>query len=161
MQIFETSSELKNNNFKKKNNTDSIEIDHIGIAVKSIKKALPFYESLKLKPSFETVSSEKVRVAFFTLNNKADIELLEPTDTTSIIHKFLEKRGEGLHHICLRVKNLEKTLKKMQAENVKLIDTKPRIGAKNCKVAFVHPKAANGVLIELSEKLKEDKQNVL
>ena len=105
MQLPEAQFNLKNNKLKKTLNVPSIEVDHIGIAVQSIQKALPFYESLGLKPFFETVTSEKVKVACFTLNNQVDIELLEPTDTTSVIHKFLEKRGPGLHHICLRVKN--------------------------------------------------------
>ena len=157
MQLSEIQSHLKNKILKETLDNNSIEVDHIGIAVKSIKEALSFYESLGLKPSFETIHSEKVKVACFSLNNQVDIELLEPIDTTSVIHKFLEKRGEGLHHICLRVKNLEKTLKKMQTEGIKLVDTTPGLGAKNCKIAFVHPIAANGVLIELSEKLKEDK----
>ena len=157
MQPYKVQSILEDTHLKKTLNINFIEVDHIGIAVKSLHQALPFYESLGLKPLFETVPSEKVKVAFFALNNKANIELIEPTDTTSVIHKFLERRGEGLHHICLCVKNLEKTLKNMQAKGIKLIDTKPRLGAKNCKVAFVHPSAANGVLIELSEKLKEDK----
>ena len=156
MQFSEIQSSLKNNILKNPFKTNLIEVDHIGIAVRSIKEALSFYESLGLKPSFETIHSEKVKIACFTLNNKVAIELLEPIDSTSVIYKFLEKRGPGLHHICLRVKNLKDTLKKMQAEGIKLIDSIPRLGAKNRKIAFVHPSAANGVLIELSEKLKED-----
>ncbi len=156
MRSSETQSNLENNNLKKTLNTNSIEVDHIGIAVRSIQQALSFYEALGLKPSFETIHSEKVKVACFALNNQVDIELLEPIDSTSVIHKFLEKRGPGLHHICLRVKDLEETLKKMQADGIKLINTTPQLGAKNCKIAFVHPSAANGVLIEFSEKLKED-----
>ena len=156
MQFSKIQSALRDKIFKKTFNISSIEVDHIGIAVRSIKEALFFYESLGLKPSFETVASEKVKVACFALNNKVDIELLEPMDSTSVIYKFLEKRGPGLHHICLRVKNLKDTLKKMQAEGIKLIDSTPRLGAKNCEIAFVHPSTANGVLIELSEKLKED-----
>ena len=157
MRSTEIQSSLENNNLKNILNMNPIEVDHIGIAVKSIQQALPFYEILGLKPSFETVILEKVKVACFTLNNNVDIELLEPMDSTSVVYKFLEKRGAGLHHICLRVKDLEETLKQMQEKGVKLIDTVPRRGAKNCKIAFVHPSAANGVLIELSEKWKEDK----
>lgn len=131
-----------------------MEIDHIGIAVRSIKESLCFYKSLGLIPSFETVSSERVKVAFLALNNKVHIELLEPTDSKSVIHKFLEKRGPGLHHICLRVKHLKTLLEKLQAQGIRLVDSLPRPGAGDSQVAFVHPSATSGVLIELSEKLR-------
>ena len=131
-----------------------MEIDHIGIAVRSIKESLCFYKSLGLIPSFETVSSERVKVAFLALNNKVHIELLEPTDSKSVIHKFLEKRGPGLHHICLRVKHLKTLLEKLQAQEIRLVDSAPRPGAGGSQVAFVHPSATSGVLVELSEKLK-------
>ena len=128
-----------------------MEIDHIGIAVRSIKESLCFYESLGLIPSFETVSSERVKVAFLALNNKVHIELLEPTDSKSVIHKFLEKRGPGLHHICLRVKYLKTLLEKLQAQGIRLVNSTPRPGAGGSQVAFVHPSATSGVLVELSE----------
>ena len=88
MQPSELQSNLENNHLKKPLNINSIEVDHLGIAVRSIKQALPFYEVLGLKPSFETVHSEKVKVACLTVNNNVDIELLEPIDSTSVIHKF-------------------------------------------------------------------------
>ena len=132
-----------------------MEIDHIGIAVRSVKESLYFYESLGLIPSFETIASEKVKVAFLALNNKVHIELLEPTDSKSVIHKFLEKRGPGLHHICLRVKNLKALLKKLKDQGICLVDSTPRLGAKGCQIAFVHPNSTGGVLVELSEQCKD------
>lgn len=129
-----------------------IEIDHIGIAVESITDVLGFYESLGLKPTFQDIPSQAVRVAFLPLGNQAQIELLEATSPESVIHRFLKKRGPGLHHIALRVSNLKQVLKHFQEKGFDLIDTEPRVGADGHQVAFVHPKAAQGVLIEFTEK---------
>ncbi len=128
------------------------ELDHIGIAVKSIEDALPFYRAMGWHNfATEVVPTEKVKVAFVKLKNQSNIELLEPTSTDSVIHKFIEKRGAGIHHICLRVQQIETLLGELKKQGVRLIDDRPRPGAHNCKVAFVHPSATGGVLIELSE----------
>lgn len=130
------------------------EIDHIGIAVNSIEAALPFYKALGFKDiKLEEVPSEKVKVAFIEFDNHSDIELLEPTTDDSVIRKFLDKSGEGIHHICFKTKDIQSSLNSLKSEGFRLVDETPRLGAKNCKVAFIHPKAANGVLIELSQKL--------
>lgn len=128
------------------------ELDHIGVAVASIESALSFYKAMGWS-SFptEVVPTEKVKVAFVKLANECNIELLEPTSDESVIKKFIDKKGPGLHHICLRVKDIESLLKDLKAKGVRLVDEKPREGAHNCKVAFVHPSATGGVLIELSE----------
>lgn len=128
-------------------------IDHIGIAVRSLEKALPLYtdrfqlEHLKT----EIVEDQKVKVAFISVNNSR-IELLEPISEDSPIKKFLDKRGEGIHHIALQTDNIHQELEKLASEGVRLIDEKPRVGAGGTLVAFVHPKAAFGVLYELCQK---------
>ncbi len=128
------------------------ELDHIGIAVPSIDLALDFYKAMGWTEfSTEVVPTEKVKVAFVGLANNSNIELLEPTSDDSVIKKFLDKRGPGIHHICLRVKNLDKVLEDLKKKNIRLVDQNPRVGAHNCRVAFVHPSATGGVLIELSE----------
>ena len=130
----------------------SFELDHIGIAVRSLEEATPFYKALGFKEmSFETVESEGVKIGFYTLENKVRIELLEAYKEESPIFKFIQKKGPGLHHICLKVKNLNQTLKNLKASHIKLIDEEPRKGACHKKVAFIHPKSTGGVLFELSE----------
>jgi methylmalonyl-CoA/ethylmalonyl-CoA epimerase len=129
------------------------EIDHIGVAVESIEAVLPFYRSLGWTHfAMEEVPTEKVRVAFIQFANRANVELLEPTDESSVIKKFLEKRGSGMHHMCYRVVGIDAILKDLKAKGVRLIDETPRPGAHGCRVAFIHPKATGGVLIELSER---------
>jgi methylmalonyl-CoA/ethylmalonyl-CoA epimerase len=126
-------------------------LDHIGIAVKSI-DAARIYEALGLTiDHVETVETQGVRTAFLAVGD-ANLELLEPTGPQSTIAKFIEKRGEGIHHICLRVTNLEEHLARLQQAGFRLIDEAPVPGAHGCRVAFLHPAAGNGVLIELSEK---------
>ncbi len=128
-----------------------MKIEHIGIAVKSLEEASRFYKSLGLISSGEEeVSEQKVRAAFFPIG-EARIELLESTETDGPIARFIEKKGPGLHHICMEVPDLEAALAAMEAEGYQLIDREPRIGAGGRKVAFVHPKASGGVLIELTE----------
>jgi methylmalonyl-CoA epimerase len=128
------------------------ELDHIGIAVKSLDEGGAFYKALGLhEADRETVSSEKVKVGFYPLGNRADIELLEGMDESSPITKFLDKRGPGIHHICLRVKNLDAMVERLKQNKVKLINETPKMGAHNCRVVFVHPASTGGVLIELSE----------
>ncbi len=124
-------------------------IDHIGIAVKSIDEAKKFWvDHLGLKITrTEEVAEQKVRVAI--LEN--GIELLEPTSPDSPVAKFIEKRGEGLHHVTLQTSNLADQLKALKAAGVNLIDEKPRVGAGGAGIAFLHPKSAHGVLVELCE----------
>jgi len=127
-------------------------LDHIGIAVKSIDAARVVYEALGLRVDHvETVESQKVRTAFLAAGDTT-IELLEPSAADSTIAKFIEKRGEGIHHICLRVDDLESELARLRERGFRLINEAPVPGAHGCRVAFLHPAAGNGVLIELSEK---------
>ena len=130
----------------------TFELDHIGVAVESLEQGRSFYEALGLgKMSVENVPTEKVNVGMFELGNNARIELLEPTSPDSAIAKFLSKRGPGIHHICLKVKDVRSILKTLKAQGVQLIHETPVPGAHNCLIAFIHPKSTGGVLIELSE----------
>ena len=128
-------------------------IDHVGIAVKSIEKASELFSNiLGLKVAGEEVVEEqKVKVAFLPLGD-SELELLESTSPDGPIARFIEKKGEGIQHIAFRVDNLEKVLEKLKEEGVRLIDEKPRYGAGGAKIAFLHPKSTNGILIELSER---------
>jgi len=132
---------------------DITHIEHIGIAVKSIDEALPYYENvLGLKCyAIEEVKDQKVKTAFFKVG-QTKIELLEPTSEESPVAKFIEKRGEGIHHLAFAVNALEDALKEVSEKGVKLIDEKPRKGAENLNIAFLHPKSTFGVLTELCEK---------
>ena len=127
-----------------------MKINHLGIATKGIDEALKFWENaLGLENVHtETVEDQKVRVAMLPIG-ESRIELLEPTADDSPIAKFLEKRGGGIHHIAVEVEDIEESLAKLKAQGMRLIDEKPRIGAEDCLVAFVHPASANGVLLEL------------
>lgn len=128
------------------------ELDHIGIAVKNLDDGGAFYKALGLAESDrEEVTSEKVKVGFYPLANSADIELLEGTAPESPITKFIDKKGPGIHHICLRVSNLDALVERLKASKVRLINETPKIGAHNCRVVFVHPASTGGVLFELSE----------
>ena len=129
-------------------------LDHIGIAVRSL-DAATIYQALGLEVEHvETVESQKVRTAFLSVGD-SNLELLEPTSADSPIAKFIEKRGEGIHHVCLRVDDLESHLARLQSQGFRLINEAPVPGAHGCRVAFLHPAAGNGVLIELSEKMEE------
>lgn len=126
-------------------------LDHIGIAVKSL-DAAKIYQDLGLEVEHvETVETQRVRTAFLSVGD-ANLELLEPTAADSPIAKFIEKRGEGIHHICLRVDDIEAHIERLTAAGYRLINEAPVPGAHGCRVAFLHPAAGNGVLIELSEK---------
>jgi methylmalonyl-CoA/ethylmalonyl-CoA epimerase len=127
-------------------------LDHIGIAVRSL-DAAKIYEALGLAiEHIETVETQGVRTAFLAAGD-AMIELLEPTGPQSTIAKFIKKRGEGIHHICFRVDDIEAHLARLKQQGYRLINDAPVPGAHGCRVAFLHPAAGNGVLIELSEKL--------
>lgn len=128
-------------------------LDHIGIAVKSIDDALAFYrDTLGIEAAgTEIIADQKVKVAFLPLGD-TELELLESTAPDGPVAQFIEKRGEGIQHIALRVENIEDALGELKAINFKLIDEKPRYGAGNAKIAFLHPKATGGILLEISER---------
>lgn len=127
-------------------------IEHIGIAVKSIEEQLPYYEGvLGLKCyNVETVEDQKVKTAFFRVG-PTKIELLEPTSEESTIARFIEKKGEGVHHIAYATKNVNEALKEVEAKGVRLIDREARGGAEGLSIAFLHPKSTGSVLTELCE----------
>jgi len=127
-------------------------IEHIGIAVNSIEEALPFYEKvLGLKCyNIEEVADQKVKTAFFMIG-QTKIELLESTDPEGPVGKFIEKRGEGIHHIAFAVDRIEERLREAEAAGIRLIDSAPRKGAEGLSIAFLHPKSTFGVLTELCE----------
>ena len=129
-------------------------IEHIGIAVKSLQEAIPFYENvLGLKCyNIEEVVEQKVKTAFFMLG-QTKIELLEPTSPESAVAKFIEKRGEGIHHIAFAAQGLQASLDELAGKGIQLLDKNPRKGAEGLNIAFLHPKSTLGVLMELCEKL--------
>ncbi len=128
-------------------------IDHIGIAVKDINEALKFWEAtMGIKcHGIEEVAEQKVKTAFLPLKD-TEIELLEPTSPESPVAKFIEAKGEGIHHMAIRVDDLEAALAELKEKGIRLIDEKPRCGAGGAKIAFLHPKATGGILLELSER---------
>jgi methylmalonyl-CoA/ethylmalonyl-CoA epimerase len=128
-------------------------LDHIGIAVKDLEAALAFYrDALGLEIELpEEVATQKVRAHFIPLGGSA-LELLEATAPDSAIARYLEKRGPGLHHITLRVDDITSALAQLKERGVRLIDETPRPGAEGALVAFIHPSAAHGVLVELTER---------
>jgi methylmalonyl-CoA/ethylmalonyl-CoA epimerase len=127
-------------------------IEHIGIAVKNLEEAIPFYEQvLGLKCySIEEVKDQKVRTAFFKAG-QTKIELLESTDPEGPIGKFITNRGEGVHHLAYAVENLEDCIREAEAKGIRLIDQQPRKGAEGLNIAFLHPKSTAGVLTEFCE----------
>jgi methylmalonyl-CoA epimerase len=128
-------------------------IDHIGVAVKSIEGALKFWEgSLGIQcTGVEEVTEQKVKTAFLPLKD-TEIELLEATGDDSTVAKFIEKRGEGLHHVAIRVPDVKRALSELKEKGVRLIDETPRRGAGGTTIAFIHPSATGGVLLELTER---------
>jgi methylmalonyl-CoA epimerase len=128
-------------------------IDHIGIAVSDLEKTMQFYRdqlNLEFKGT-EVVEEQKVKVAFFPIG-ESKLELLEPTVADSPVGKFIEKKGQGVHHLAFRVQNLEEKLARLKEQGVALIDEKPRYGAGGARIAFLHPKSTGGVLVELCER---------
>jgi len=132
-----------------------MKINHLGIATKGIDDALKFWsDSLGLKNVHtEVIEDQKVRVAMLPVG-ESRIELLEPISDDSPISKFLEKRGGGIHHVAVEVDDIEAALAKLRSQGARLIDEEPRIGAEGCLVAFVHPSASGGVLLELVQTNK-------
>jgi methylmalonyl-CoA epimerase len=130
-------------------------IDHVAIIVRNIEQALVFYrDTLGITPSeIKEVPTEQVRIAFLPMGGPggSEIELIEPITPDSSLTRFLEKRGEGLHHICLEVADIDAALAEMQEKGVPVLDKQPRIAAAG-RAIFLHPKGTNGVLLELLEK---------
>ena len=128
-------------------------VDHIGIAVKSLEQALPFYTDVLKLPlvGIEEVESEKVKVAFLKAG-ETKLELLEPTSNDSAIARFIEKKGEGIHHVALGVDSIQERINEMKTNGIRMIHEVPKIGAGGAQVAFMHPKSTGSILFELCEK---------
>jgi len=135
-----------------------MKVDHIGIAVKSLEKSVPFYEE-KLgleKTAVEIVEEQRVKIAFLKIG-ESKFELLEPLSEKSPIARHIDRRGEGIQHIALQVENIEEKISQMKNKGVKFLADKPSKGAEGMKIIFIHPKSTGGVLMELCEPLsKED-----
>lgn len=133
-----------------------LKIDHLGIAVNSIEEGKKFWTDvlgLKFEGS-ETVAEQKVTTAFFPVG-ESEVELLESTAPDGPVAKYIEKRGEGIQHMAFRVENIEEALAELKEKGIRLIDEKPRIGAGGAKIAFLHPKSTNGILVELCERSEQ------
>lgn len=134
-----------------------LRLEHIGIAVKDLENSNDLFEKLFGKSHYkiESVDSEHVNTSFFKVG-KTKVELLEATHPDSAIAKYIEKRGEGIHHIAFEVKDITKEIERLQKEGFRIINEKPKKGADNKLVAFLHPKSANGVLIELCQEIRSE-----
>ena len=132
-----------------------LKIEHIGIAVKQLNTAIPLFEKLLNTPCYktETVESEQVNTAFLK-KGESKIELLESTDSHGIITRFIDKKGEGVHHIAFEVADIRAEMSRLQAEGFVLLNEEPKKGADNKWVCFLHPKDTNGVLIELCQEME-------
>ena len=132
-----------------------LKVEHIGIAVKRLAESVPLFEKLLNSQCYKTevVESEKVNTAFFKTKD-TKIELLESIDENGVISKFIDKKGEGLHHIAFEVDNIETEMERLKNEGFILLNDKPKKGADNKLICFLHPKNTNGVLIELCEEIK-------
>ncbi len=130
-----------------------LRVDHIGIAVKDLDAAKKFYTDVlgMAAQGEEVIEPQKVKVCFIP-SGDSEVELLESTTPDGPIAKFIEKKGEGIQHIALRVDNIENALKDLKAKGVRLIDESPRYGAGGASIAFIHPKATGGILLELSQR---------
>ncbi len=133
-------------------------MDHVGVAIKSIEQVKAMYKEIfNLDPLFEeTVEEQKVRVVGFKMGD-TNMEYLEPTSEDSPIAKFMAKRGEGLHHVAYSVEDIVAVLQNMKNRGLHLIDETPKIGAEGKRIAFVHPKSFNGILLELSQEVESEK----
>lgn len=130
---------------------DILKIDHIGIAVKDLDESLEVYKLLGFEcQETEEVLEQKVRVAFLPCG-ESELELLEPTQSDSPVQKFIDKNGEGIHHIAISVDDVQDSIQKLKEAGVRMVDEKPRYGAGNAKIAFIHPKMT-GVLFEITER---------
>jgi methylmalonyl-CoA/ethylmalonyl-CoA epimerase len=129
---------------------DAPKISHIGIAVRSIVEALPFYREILGMPQVELADSDGARIAGVDANGTL-VELLEPDKEDSPIGKFLAKRGPGIHHVCFAVGDLDATLERCRKAGIRLIDEEPRTGAEGKRIAFLHPASTAGILVELTD----------
>jgi len=128
-------------------------VSHIGIAVKNLEESIKFYQQLGLElEATEVVESQMVKVAFLPVGKEVRIELLEATSPDSAIAKFIEKKGEGVHHIAFATDNLQDRLDQLATDGIRLIDKTPRPGAHGADIAFLHPKSTGGVLVELCKE---------
>ena len=129
-------------------------LDHIAIAVKDLKSAQKIYQDLGMvfDPKIEEVKEQKVLTAFAQIDQNAHIELLEPTSEESTIHKFIQTKGEGIHHLCFKVQDVRTKTQELTDKGFRFIYPEPKIGAGNCLVNFIHPKSTGGVLIEISQR---------
>ena len=128
-------------------------VDHVGIAVKNLDESVQFYESLGFKATgYEVVAEQKVKVAFLPCGD-SELELLESTEPDGPIARFIEKNGPGIQHIAIRVDDIDKALEELKEKGVRLIDQTPRYGAGGARIAFVHPKATGGLLLELTQRM--------
>lgn len=132
-----------------------LKVEHIGIAVKQLAISVPLFEKLLNSQCYKTeqVETEKVNTAFFQ-KGETKIELLESTDSEGVISKFIEKKGEGIHHIAFEVENLEMEVERMKKDGIIFLNESPKRGADNKLYCFLHPKSVNGVLIELCQEIK-------
>ncbi|MEN9684761.1 MAG: hypothetical protein RLZZ28_547 [Bacteroidota bacterium] len=132
-----------------------LKIEHIGIAVKGFGSSIPLFEQILNTPCYktETVESEQVNTAFFQ-KGETKIELLESIDPAGVIGRFIEKKGEGIHHIAFEVEDILSEMERLRAAGFTLLNEKPKKGADNKWVCFLHPKDANGVLVELCEEIR-------
>ncbi len=132
-----------------------LKVEHIGIAVKALEQAIPLYETLLNTPCYKTegVDSEKVNTAFFRQGD-TKIELLESTDPEGVIARFIEKKGEGIHHIAFEVADIEAEMARLREKGFTLLNETPKKGADHKLVCFLHPKGTNGVLVELCQEIK-------
>lgn len=132
-----------------------IKVEHIGIAVKKLSVSVPLFEAILNSSCYKTedVESEKVRTAFFQ-NGETKVELLEDFEDNGVISRFIEKKGEGIHHIAFAVKNIEQEMQRLQQQGFTLLNEKAKKGADNKLVCFLHPKSTNGVLIELCQEIE-------
>jgi methylmalonyl-CoA/ethylmalonyl-CoA epimerase len=131
--------------------TPEVRISHIGIAVRSIAEALPFYKEILGMPEAELAPMDGARIAGLEAGN-ALVELLEAEENDSPIGKFVARRGPGIHHICFEVPDLDGALERCRARGMRLIDDVPRVGAEGKRIAFLHPAGTGGILIELTER---------
>lgn len=138
-----------------------LKIEHIGIAVKKLADSVPLFEKLLNSPCYKTelVENEKVNTAFFK-KGETKIELLESTDPSGVISKFIDKKGEGMHHIAFEVADINKEMERLREEGFVLLNEKPKPGADNKLVCFLHPKNTNGVLIELCQSVRTPSEEI-
>lgn len=132
-----------------------LKVEHIGIAVKSLQDSVPLFEKLLNIVSYktETVASENVNTAFFR-QGETKIELLESTEADGVISKYIEKKGEGIHHVAFEVEDIVAEMKRLKEEGFILLNEQPKRGADNKLVCFLHPKSSNGVLVELCQEIR-------